>query len=869
MKSAELRTRFLDFFKEKKHRIVESDSLVPRDDPTVLFTPAGMNQFKKEFMGFDAGFKRAATCQRCLRTDDLDKVGRTSGHHTFFEMLGNFSFGDYFKKQAIGWAWEFLTGVLGLSPQLLWVSVYKDDEEAYDIWKKEIRVPVGKIVRLGDKENFWPSEAKQKGPNGPCGPCSEIFYDQGAQTGCRKPGCSPACDCGRFLEVWNLVFTQYNRLEDGRLEPLPNKNIDTGMGLERLCAVMQGVSNNFETDLFVPVVKEIVRRVPRAPGQKEALYAVSDHLRAVTFCLYDGVHASNEGRGYVVRKLIRKSILALRSQGIEQPFFYTLVPVVARIMEPAYPELKERQEMIAQAILSEEKNFCAMLDSSPALLEEKFAGMKKKDPEKAGTIAFTLYDTYGLPVELTRKWLADKGMAMSDTAFESELSRQKERSKLGSSMKGDVFGSSVFDYGAGSTVFSGYKNRECRATVLNLVVTAEGVPRAAKKISAGDKAVLILDKSVFYAESGGQVGDKGLIKKGKSVFRVEDTQKSGKVVLHMGTVEHGSFKKADEVSALVDAERRLAVARNHTATHMLQAALRQVLGAHVKQQGSLVAQDRLRFDFTHFKKVSDEELSRVEDLINKEILADHPLVSRPMSLAEAKKSGALAFFGEKYSGTVRVVAVGSFSRELCAGTHLDSTGQVGIFRIVSEGSVAGGIRRIEAVTGSTAYALIKEREQTLSEELRKKDEQIKELQRCAGSRKQEGITSSAENILKKAEPLKGNVQYIFEVIDNADMNSLRSGVDLVKAKSPARTVVVIGSRLADDKALVVAGVTQDLIERGFSAVDFVNQICRHIGGKGGGRPDFAQGGGSDPSKFGQGTLHLKAFIEHQLLAGGQ
>ncbi|MCG8431139.1 MAG: alanine--tRNA ligase, partial [Candidatus Omnitrophica bacterium] len=717
MTSAVLRKKFLDFFKVRKHRLLPSDLLVPRDDPTVLFTPAGMNQFKKEFMGHDSGFSRAATCQRCLRTDDLDKVGKTSGHHTFFEMLGNFSFGDYFKEEAITWAWEFLTKELKLPPDKLRVSVYRDDDEAYRIWRDTVGIAPERIVRLGDKENFWPAEAKEKGPNGPCGPCSEIFFDSGSSVGCGKAGCSPACSCGRFLEVWNLVFTQFNRLPDGKLEPLPQKNIDTGMGLERLAAVMQGVQSNFETDLFKATLKEIaLHSAGDVGGRRGDVYAVADHIRAIVFAIYDGVLPSHEARGYVVRKLIRKSVLHLRTLGISKPFLCALTPLVAESMGPAYPDLKERQENIAEVILAEEQNFISILDSSASLLKETFGPLLgKPDPEEAGRRAFQLHDTYGVPLELTGEWLKKHGITMSREAFDRALGDQKERSKSMSAMKGDVFGADDFDYGSPATKFSGYREHTTRSNIFSLAVTGSGGKRLVKKISAGSEAAMILDKTPFYAESGGQVGDTGVIEKGRSSFSVTDTRKVGKIYVHYGKVTRGSFKLKEAVTARIDAERRLSVERNHTATHMLQAALRNVLGAHIRQQGSLVAPDRLRFDFTHFKDISAEQIARVEELVNGSILSNLSLTSRQMTLAEAKKTGALAVFGEKYAERVRVVSIGDFSLELCGGTHLASTGQIGLFKILQEGSISSGVRRIEATTGQWAYDVVKGHERVVAD----------------------------------------------------------------------------------------------------------------------------------------------------------
>jgi len=866
-----LRKKFLQFFQSKKHKILESDSLVPRDDPTVLFTPAGMNQFKKEFLGHDSGFKRAATTQRCLRTDDLDKVGKTSGHHTFFEMLGNFSFGDYSKKEAILWAWEFLTRELKIKEGKLWVSVYVDDDEAYKIWRDLVKVPKAKIIKLGDKENFWPSEAKAKGPNGPCGPCSEIFFDQGSNIGCRRLDCNPSCNCGRFVEVWNLVFTQFNRKDGGILEPLPKKNIDTGMGLERLAAVMQGVANNFQTDLFEPIVNEIIYEVKNDnPENRELVYALADHIRATTFAIYDGVLPSNEARGYVVRKLIRKSTLHLRSLGLTRPFLYKLVPVLAEVMKPYYPELIQRKENIAEVILAEEKSFISTLDSSGSLFKEKFQEFAgKQNPEEVGKIAFRLYDTYGIPPELTKGWLEERGIIISQEAFNEELAQQKNRSKLQSNMKGDVFSVKGLDYGVKETSFTGYKNYQTQAKILKIIKDGEQV----KKIDKDDTAEIILDKTPFYPESGGQIGDSGEFIKGGSLFEVLDTKKIGKVILHIGKPKKGSFRQGGTVLAKINIERRLAIARNHTATHLLQAALRKVLGAHVQQQGSLVGEDKFRFDFTHFKDIDRTQLDRIEEIANGYIINNYTLKVKQMTLSEAKKSGALAFFGEKYESKVRVVSIGEFSKELCGGTHLNATGQIGIFKIIQEGSVASGVRRIEATTGTFAYKMIKEEARVIDDassllgvpqdkimqEIEKRASRIKALEKQINSQKIENVKVAADSLISKAEVLK-DIKVITEVIENLDMDLLRRNIDLIKQKTD-NAIVALGSE-NQGRALLVMGITPDLCEKGLDASGLIRQVAEIIGGSGGGRKDFAQAGGNRPENFEKAFQKLKEIIKN-------
>jgi len=843
-----LREKFLAFFKARKHRIIDSDSLVPKDDPTVLFTPAGMNQFKKEFLGFDSGFKRASTSQRCLRTDDLDKVGKTSVHHTFFEMLGNFSFGDYFKQEAISWAWEFLTDELKIPADKLWVSVYQDDDEAYDIWKSVVKIPARKIIRLGDKDNFWPAEAKTKGPNGPCGPCSEIFFDFGKDVGCGESDCSPACSCGRFAEIWNLVFTQFNRKADASLEPLPNKNIDTGMGLERLAAVMQGKKNNFEIDLFEPIIKEIASA---APGQSPAdIYAVADHIRAVVFSIYDGILPSNEGRGYVVRKIIRKSILHLDSLGIKEPFFYRLVATVAEIMRKPYPELTSRREDIAQVVLAEEEKFINTLKEAPRIIKAvlaPYARLAKETETKEmsmGKAAFELYDTYGIPLELTKSWLDKHEIGFSQKAFEQAMEEQKARSKLGSVMKGDVFGAKALDIKVKETKFTGYKDDSAQAKILAILKDGKEV----NTVLAGDSLEVVLDQTPFYAESGGQVGDTGELISGKNIFEVLDTKKIDNFILHIGRVKSGNFKKDDRVVAKINIARRLNIARNHTATHILQASLREVLGNHVQQQGSLVSEEKLRFDFTHFKGLSAEEIARVEELANSYILKGSAVASKEMALKDAKQAGALAFFEEKYGENVRVVQIGDISKELCGGTHLTEIKQIGLIKIISESSVASGIRRIEAVTAEFAEQFVKDQERKAIEESKKRSrqEELKAQEKKRSAEMNSALPARSIQLSLKSDKING-VNFIFSTEDNLDMNLLRTLVDLIKVEL-SHGVIVLGSKDGNRASLVI-GLTKDICARGLNAKNLILQVAPLIGGSGGGREDFAQAGGNLPENF--------------------
>jgi alanyl-tRNA synthetase len=878
MKADILREKFLEFFRGKGHKIVESDSLVPKDDPTVLFTPAGMNQFKKEFMGFDSGFKRAATCQRCLRTDDLDKVGKTSSHLTFFEMLGNFSFGDYFKQEAITWAWEFLTRELKISPDKLWVSVYQDDDEAYNIWKDKVGIPESKIVRLGDKDNFWPAEAKEKGPNGPCGPCSEIFYDFGPDVGCKEKICDPSCSCGRFVEIWNLVFTQFNRKEGGVLEPLPNKNIDTGMGFERLTAVMQGKQNNFETELFQPVIEEIGRHVTNEPEDaKRILYALADHLRAVVFSIYDGIAPSNEGRGYIVRKIIRKSVMHLRNLGIEKPFLNRLVGELAQIMHSAYPELKDRQEDIAQVILNEEANFINTLKLSGTLIDseiEKIRLSLDNDPRIDGKVcaaadnsaalgeaAFRLYDTNGIPLELTRDELDKRNIRVGagfEEAFQRELDKQKNLSKISSKMKGDVFDAKGLDLNLGETEFLGYDKVSLDAHIL--AVLQDG--RQVEKASGEGQFQVIMDRTPFYAESGGQVGDTGRLIKGNDIFEVINTQKSDNIFLHSGKAVSGCFAKGDRVNAQIDYQRRMNIARNHTATHILQAALREVLGGHVQQQGSLVSAEKLRFDFTHFKGLSEEEITRVEEAANGHILMRQAVSCNEMSFKEAKKTGALAFFEEKYGEKVRVVSIGDVSKEFCGGTHIDNIEKIGLIKITGESSVASGIRRIEAVTGEAAERFVEEQKHKQAEEDKKRDDlkALKEREKKRGAEINKLAQEKAPVLIGQAEEVNG-VNLVSSIEEGLDMNALRLLADKVRA-GLERGLVVLGSRgESGDKAHLVVAVTRDLLSRGMDAGALIRQLASLIGGSGGGRPDFAQAGGTKPENFALAFEELRAIIK--------
>lgn len=827
MTTNELRHKYLDFFELKGHKILPSDLLVPADDPTVLFTSAGMNQFKKQFLGQITDFRRASTCQKCLRTDDLDKVGKTASHHTFFEMLGNFSFGDYFKEEAISWAWEFMTRILKVPEDKLWVSVYKDDAEAYKIWREIVKIPEARIVKLGDHDNFWPADAIVNGPNGPCGPCSEIFYDWGKETGCGRPGCSPECGCGRFVEVWNLVFTQFNRKGEvgikGELTPLPGKNIDTGMGLERMASVLQGVKTNFEIDIFEPIIKEIVSGIKYQTSGRGAVNAVADHVRAVTFAISDGVMPSNEDRGYVIRKLIRLAYLRGKSLGHKKPFIYKIVALVAEVMKEPYPELISHRENISLIIKAEEERFCETLSEGERIIADR--------KELSAKDAFMLYDTHGYPLELLR----EKGVKFSEKEVSVMLEEQRAQSKKSSLLSGDVFGvaASSMDF---KTEFLGYRQESSQALVLAVRQDKEGT-------------AIILDKTPFYAECGGQIGDNGKIESGSAYAEVLDTKKIGDTTVHLIKIIKGEFKTGDEVRATVDKERRLDIARNHTATHLLQAALRKVLGEHVRQQGSLVSDEYLRFDFTHFKALAKEELLRIEELVNEYIRNNDNVCKEELDLDAAKKSGALAYFAEKYTDKVRVVCVGDYSKEFCGGTHLDSTGQIGLFKLVSEGSVASGVRRIEAITGRVAYKKIQEEATLISdltgqfnvvpdklkEEIENKLEYIKKLEKDLTNQQLKLFEYGMPKILTESVVVK-DIKLIVSGMDTADMQYLRQATDILRSKLDGAFITFLFSGRLGDYYFIMS------LSSGLKGEYDAKKITEKLGLKGGGRADLVQGG---------------------------
>ena len=898
MTSRDIRQKFLEFFKRKGHVVVSSDLLVPKNDPTLLFTGAGMNQFKDQFMGKNVTYTRAASCQKCLRTGDLENVGKTPRHHTFFEMLGNFSFGDYFKKEAIQWGWEFMTGEMNIPEEKLWVSVYKDDQEAYDIWLKDVGVPAARIVKLGEHDNFWPADAPKKGPNGPCGPCSEIFYDWGLDVGCRSASCDPSCDCGRFVEVWNLVFTQFERKPDGRLDPLPNKNIDTGMGLERMVSVIEGVKTNFETDLFVPIIE----KAKKYTGDIDAadLNLIADHTRAAVFSISDGVSPSNEKRGYVVRKLIRRAWL--KGSGREEAFLYKLVPTITGMFRDVYPELDENREHIAAIIEEEEKRFKDTIQSAIPVFEEMIRGGSKV---LRGEKAFKLFDTYGLPLEVITDLCSNKGIELGLDEFNALMEKRKELSRKGS----DIEGGFIFQ----PDLFTGAPRPEeldelpLKGRVAFLVKDSS----SGDSLAEGETGEIITDpqSSVFYAEAGGQVGDAGKITARNGSMTILDTFQSDGRKIHRVRVDKGEIKKGDEVTLDLDADKKARTAMNHTATHLMQAALRSVLGSHVKQSGSLVDHRRLRFDFTHMKKLSDRETAKVEDIVNDWIDKAIDVCKEEKSIGDAKEEGALSFFGEKYGEVVRVVTIGEESKELCGGTHVDNTGDIGLFKITAESSVASGIRRIEAVTGDEVGEWMRSSLKGLVGE-------IKERGGFASGAKEDELLSAAENIIdgrikvdrsviadfigeirpgllelkerlekaaKKSQKLESEnvfneikikmddasaspedvsgVKFVACILPDAGMQVLRKAVSYLEKRSKSSIVLVAGS--SEGKAYLVCAVPGEVSKKGISAKDIVNAAAKRIDGSGGGKETFAQAGGSNPEGLKEAVSEAKRFIEER------
>ncbi|MBU2677650.1 MAG: alanine--tRNA ligase [Gammaproteobacteria bacterium] len=864
MTSNELRQAFLEFFREHGHEVVASSPLVPGNDPTLLFTNAGMVQFKDVFLGDEKrSYKRAVTSQRCVRAggkhNDLENVGYTSRHHTFFEMLGNFSFGDYFKRDAIQYAWEFLTDTLGLPADRLWVTVYEDDDEAADIWLKDIKIDPARFSRLGEKDNFW-----AMGDTGPCGPCSEIFFDHGADVAGGPPG-SPDEDGDRYVEVWNLVFMQFDRSADGELKSLPKPSVDTGMGLERIAAVMQHVHSNYQIDLFEHIIQATADVLGVKNDGSSSLNVIADHIRACSFLIVDGVLPGNEGRGYVLRRIIRRAIRHGKKLGMDDLFFYKLVEPLVKEMGDAYPELKKAQAHVEKVLEKEERRFAETLDQGMDILESAIAELKGK--QIPGDVVFKLYDTYGFPVDLTADIARERGLTVDDAGFEKAMGQQRDRARAASKFGA---GDAALLKTDAETVFMGYDGTEGRSKIVALHKDSKSV----STLSAGDGGAVILSSTPFYAESGGQIGDSGILVDDGKLFRVDDTQKSGKANVHFGGVERGELKVGDEIEAIVDADRRQAIRLNHSATHLMHAALRQVLGDHVIQKGSLVAQDRLRFDFSHYESVTKEQLQEIEDLVNEEIRKNIAADTKLMTYDDAIGSGAMALFGEKYGDKVRVLRLGDFSVELCGGTHVERTGDIGVFKIVSEGGVASGVRRIEAVTGSGAIEWINANQRALNalagllrsqpEQVAQKVEQLlkrtKDLEKELAAAKQALATGQASDRTDQVQEIAG-IKVLATRMDGADAKTLRDAVDRFKDKL-GNAVVVLGS-VDDGKVRLAAGVTKNNTDK-IRAGDLIKPVAEQVGGKGGGRPDFAQAGGNDASKLDKALDSVPAWIAEQL-----
>ncbi|HAS8514879.1 TPA: alanine--tRNA ligase [Vibrio vulnificus] len=858
MSTDEVRNAFLKFFESKGHQIVESSSLVPHNDPTLLFTNAGMNQFKDCFLGAEKrAYTRATTAQRCVRAggkhNDLENVGFTARHHTFFEMLGNFSFGDYFKEDAIAFAWEFLTETLKLPKDRLLVTVYETDDEAFDIWNQKVGVPADRIIRIGDKkggkqyesDNFW-----TMGDTGPCGPCTEIFYDHGEHIWGGRPG-SLEEDGDRFIEIWNNVFMQFNRHADGTMEPLPKPSVDTGMGIERISAIMQGVHSNYEIDVFQKLIKATAEIVGCEDLSNQSLRVIADHIRSCSFLIADGVMPSNEGRGYVLRRIIRRAVRHGNKLGAQGVFFHKLVGVLAEAMGSAADELKKQQAIVEKVLRIEEENFGRTLERGMVILNEALDALEGKELD--GETVFKLYDTYGFPADLTNDVARERDFTIDEAGFEKAMEEQRQRAR-----EAGQFGT---DYNAkikteSETEFCGYTGTQGNSVVAEIFVEGE----AADSLSAGDKAIIILGETPFYAESGGQCGDSGVLKTESGLFQVEDTQKLGNAIAHHGVLVEGVLAKGDQVSAIVDAERRAAISLNHSATHLLHAALRQVLGEHVAQKGSLVKAENLRFDFSHLEAVTAAELKEVERLVNAQIRRNHVIETNIMDIESAKQKGAMALFGEKYDDEVRVLSMGDFSTELCGGIHASNTGDIGLFKITSEGGIAAGIRRIEAVTGEAALEAIDAQARKFEEKLQDAANKAKSLEKEIQQLKDKLASQASANLIDQVKEIAG-VKVLVAKLDGADNKALRGMVDELKNQMGSG-IIMLGN-VADDKVGLIAGVTQDLTSK-VKAGELVNMVAQQVGGKGGGRPDMAQAGGTDSSALPSALASVDAWIAERL-----
>src|SRR5579862_1861202 len=872
MKSADIRSSFLEYFKSKSHSIVASSSLVPANDPTLLFVNSGMVQFKDTFLGKEKrAYLRATTSQRCVRAggkhNDLENVGYTARHHTFFEMLGNFSFGDYFKKDAIQFAWELLTKVYKLPPEKLWATVYETDDEAYDLWTKTVGVPKERCIRIGDKpggakyqsDNFW-----QMADTGPCGPCSEIFYDHGPDVAGGPPGSADA-DGDRYIEIWNLVFMQYNRDDKGVMTPLPKPCVDTGMGLERVAAVLQHVHSNYEIDLFQDLIKAAARETKQKALKDPSLNVIADHIRACSFLIVDGVIPGNEGRGYVLRRIVRRAIRHGYKLGQKQPFFFKLVADLDKAMGDAYPELRTSAKRVAEVLKQEEERFAETLEHGMGVLEGALAsGEKLLD----GDTIFKLYDTFGFPVDLTADICRERGVSLDLAGFEAAMGQQRERARAASKFTS----AAGLDYSGRKTEFRGYDTLSLPAKVI--AVYREGSP--AEQLKVGEAGVVVLDQTPFYAESGGQVGDQGELVGSAGTFAVGDTQKiQPEVFGHHGALKTGELKVGDKVEARVDVERRRRTMRNHSVTHLMHKALREVLGAHVQQKGSLVDADKTRFDFAHDKPMSEQEIRRVEAIVNAEILQNTPTRAQVMPIEDAKKSGAVMLFGEKYGDEVRVLDIGS-SREFCGGTHVERTGDIGVFKLYGEGGVAAGIRRVEATTGNNALAMMNSQLQEFREvakQLRAQPgdgmveraaqallDEKKALEKELARLRSKLAIGQGQDLASQAVDMKGS-KVLVATLEGADAKTLRETMDKLKDKLKSAAIVL--SAVSDGKVSLIAGVTADLTGK-IKAGELVNFVAQQVGGKGGGRPDMAQAGGTEPAKLTGALEGVTGWVQQQL-----
>lgn len=871
--TAEIRQTFLDFFHSKGHQVVASSSLVPHNDPTLLFTNAGMNQFKDVFLGLDKrNYSRATTSQRCVRAggkhNDLENVGYTARHHTFFEMLGNFSFGDYFKHDAIQFAWELLTSEkwFALPKERLWVTVYESDDEAYEIWEKEVGIPRERIIRIGDNkgapyasDNFW-----QMGDTGPCGPCTEIFYDHGDHIWGGPPG-SPEEDGDRYIEIWNIVFMQFNRQADGTMEPLPKPSVDTGMGLERIAAVLQHVNSNYDIDLFRTLIQAVAKVTGATDLSNKSLRVIADHIRSCAFLIADGVMPSNENRGYVLRRIIRRAVRHGNMLGAKETFFYKLVGPLIDVMGSAGEDLKRQQAQVEQVLKTEEEQFARTLERGLALLDEELA--KLSGDTLDGETAFRLYDTYGFPVDLTADVCRERNIKVDEAGFDAAMEEQRRRAREASGFGADYNAMIRVD---SASEFKGYDHLELNGKVTALFVDGKSVDA----INAGQEAVVVLDQTPFYAESGGQVGDKGELKGANFSFAVEDTQKYGQAIGHIGKLAVGSLKVGDAVQADVDEARRARIRLNHSATHLMHAALRQVLGTHVSQKGSLVNDKVLRFDFSHNEAMKPEEIRAVEDLVNAQIRRNLPIETNIMDLEAAKAKGAMALFGEKYDERVRVLSMGDFSTELCGGTHASRTGDIGLFRIISESGTAAGVRRIEAVTGEGAIAtvhadsdrlsevahLLKGDSNNLADKVRSVLERTRQLEKELQQLKEQAAAQESANLSSKAIDVNG-VKLLVSELSGVEPKMLRTMVD--DLKNQLGSTIIVLATVAEGKVSLIAGVSKDVTDR-VKAGELIGMVAQQVGGKGGGRPDMAQAGGTDAAALPAALASVKGWVSAKL-----